>query len=118
MFDIGKRERKPTQSNLNEGALLKRMVLEGKGSNRGKHMKLPKQLRLPRIDDVWTFFDRDRLRELQKVGREGGREGGRKGGKEERIATQATPTHSQHLPLPPSLPPSLLSRWKKIATRT
>lgn len=67
MFDIGKRERRPTQSNLNEGALLKRMAVDGKIGNRGKHMKLPKQLRLPRIDDVWTFYDRERLRELQKV---------------------------------------------------
>ncbi len=31
MFDIGKRERKPTQSNLNEGALLKRMTNDGDG---------------------------------------------------------------------------------------
>lgn len=64
MFDIGKRERKPTQSNLNEGALLKRMVADGDG--RRKQNKLPKQLRLPRIDDSWMFFQRDRLRELQK----------------------------------------------------
>lgn len=55
-------------SNLNPnpptGALLKRMVTDGDG--RRKQNKLPKQLRLPRIDDAWMFFQRDRLKQLHK----------------------------------------------------
>lgn len=40
------------------------MVADGDG--RKRQNKMPKQLRLPRIDDNWMFFQRDRLKELQK----------------------------------------------------
>lgn len=62
LLDMGKRERKPTQSNLNERDLVKKAMDH---EPRRKGSKLPKHLRLPRIDDPWMFFNRERLHELQ-----------------------------------------------------
>lgn len=63
-FDIGKRERKPTQTNLNERDLLKK-AMDHEPRKRGS--KLPKHLRLPRIDDQWMFFNRERLHEIHAI---------------------------------------------------
>lgn len=64
MFDIGKRERKQTQNYTGSGlAEEKRMPM----TEQRKKSKMPKQLRLPRIDDGWMFYNRDRLHEIQRM---------------------------------------------------
>jgi SWI/SNF-related matrix-associated actin-dependent regulator of chromatin subfamily A member 5 len=58
-LDMGKRERKQTQTSHTKKA--------ADGEPRKKHSKLPKHLRLPRIDDSWMFFNRERLHEIQQL---------------------------------------------------
>jgi SWI/SNF-related matrix-associated actin-dependent regulator of chromatin subfamily A member 5 len=64
LFDIGKRERK--DASYNENSLFKQQV-SGDASRRPpkkKAMKLPKHLRLPRMEE-WHMYDREALSAIQ-----------------------------------------------------
>jgi len=66
IFDIGKRERK--EANYNENSLFNRQVALATGpikKKKKKLIRLPKSLRLPRMDD-WQMFDRDTLQKIQE----------------------------------------------------
>ena len=66
IFDIGKRERK--EANYNENSIYKQQMtaLQTSQKKKKKTFKLPKQLRLPRMEE-WQMFDRDRLFAIQEV---------------------------------------------------
>lgn len=65
IFDIGKRERK--EANYNENSIYKQQMtaLQTSQKKKKKTFKLPKQLRLPRMEE-WQMFDRDRLFAIQE----------------------------------------------------
>lgn len=68
IFDLGKRERK--EANYNENSLYQRQVaaLQGNMVNKPKKKKapkLPKHLRLPRMEE-WHMYDRPRLLKIQE----------------------------------------------------
>ena len=65
IFDIGKRERK--EANYNENSIYKQQMtaLQSATKKKKKAFKLPKHLRLPRMEE-WQMFDRDRLFAVQE----------------------------------------------------
>lgn len=66
LFDLGKRERK--EANYNENSLYKQQMsaLHGPSAKpKKKTIKLPKQLRLPRMEE-WQMYDRETLRKIQE----------------------------------------------------
>ena len=65
IFDIGKRERK--EANYNENSIYKQQMtaLQTSQTKKKKTFKLPKHLRLPRMEE-WQMFDRDRLFAIQE----------------------------------------------------
>jgi len=67
IMDMGKRERR-TVANYNENQLYQRQIAALQGpakSRRKKELRLPKFLRLPRLDE-WQMFDRDALNAIQE----------------------------------------------------
>jgi SWI/SNF-related matrix-associated actin-dependent regulator of chromatin subfamily A member 5 len=64
LFDIGKRERK--EANYNENSIYKHQMsaLHTKQPAKKKAFKLPKDLRLPRMEE-WQMFDRESLLKIQ-----------------------------------------------------
>jgi SWI/SNF-related matrix-associated actin-dependent regulator of chromatin subfamily A member 5 len=64
LFDIGKRERK--EANYNENSIYKQQMtaLHTKATTKKKAFKLPKDLRLPRMEE-WQMFDREALFKIQ-----------------------------------------------------
>jgi len=67
IFDIGKRERK--EANYNENSLFQQQISANsfaqKKPKKKKAIKLPKNYRLPRMDE-WQMFDRETLRQIQE----------------------------------------------------
>ncbi len=68
IFDLGKRERK--EANYNENSLYQRQVAAMQGNitqkpKKKKALKLPKHLRLPRMEE-WQMYDRPRLLKIQE----------------------------------------------------
>ena len=68
IFDLGKRERK--EANYNENSLYQRQVAALQGNRvqkpkKKKALKLPKHLRLPRMEE-WHMYDRPRLLKIQE----------------------------------------------------
>merc|ERR1712127_521234 len=66
ILDMGKRERR-TVANYNEDQLYRQQIASNQVRRKErtkKEHKLPKYLRLPRLDE-WQMFDRDALYELQ-----------------------------------------------------
>ena len=70
IFDIGKRERK--EANYNENTLYQQQIaaLQGakpiKPKKKKKDLRLPKHLRLPRMDD-WQMYDKPALQIIHKA---------------------------------------------------
>jgi len=68
ILDMGKRERR-TIANYNENQLYRQQIASKQGApkieRKKKEIKLPKHLRLPRLDE-WQMFDRDALNALQE----------------------------------------------------
>lgn len=64
LFDIGKRERK--EANYNENSIYRQQItsLQTKAPTKKKTLKLPKELRLPRMEE-WQMFDREALFKIQ-----------------------------------------------------
>lgn len=64
LFDIGKRERK--EANYNENSIYKQQMtsLQTKAPAKKKTFKLPKEFRLPRMEE-WQMFDREALFKIQ-----------------------------------------------------
>lgn len=64
LFDIGKRERK--EANYNENSIYKQQMtsLQTKAPIKKKVFKLPKEFRLPRMEE-WQMFDREALFKIQ-----------------------------------------------------
>lgn len=65
LFDIGKRERK--EANYNENSIYKQQMtaLQSKSPKKKKVFKLPKQFRLPRMEE-WQMYDRAALMKIQE----------------------------------------------------
>jgi len=65
IFDIGKRERK--EANYNENSIYRQQMtaLQSAKKKKKKSFKLPKHLRLPRMEE-WQMFNRDRLFVIQE----------------------------------------------------
>lgn len=65
LFDIGKRERK--EANYNENSIYKQQMtaLQTKTPTKKKAFKLPKYLRLPRMEE-WQMYDREALFKIQE----------------------------------------------------
>ena len=68
ILDMGKRERK-TVANYNENKLYQQQMAAGhvptKPKKKKKNFKLPKELRLPRMEE-WQMFNRERLLQIQE----------------------------------------------------
>ncbi len=68
ILDMGKRERR-TVANYNEDQLYRQQIASNqivrKVQKKTKEIKLPKHLRLPRLDE-WQMFDRDTLNSIQE----------------------------------------------------
>lgn len=62
LFDIGKRERR--EANYNENSLFRQQVPTK--PKKKKSFKLPKQLRLPRMEE-WQMYDREALMKIQDM---------------------------------------------------
>jgi SWI/SNF-related matrix-associated actin-dependent regulator of chromatin subfamily A member 5 len=70
IIDMGKRERR-TVANYNENKLYQQQMAAVQGNvvrerKKKKGIKLPKELRLPRMEE-WQMFDRNRLVEIQEI---------------------------------------------------
>jgi SWI/SNF-related matrix-associated actin-dependent regulator of chromatin subfamily A member 5 len=64
LFDIGKRERK--EANYNENSIYKQqMTAMQNRTPKKKSLKLPKHLRLPRMEE-WQMYDRETLLKIQE----------------------------------------------------
>ena len=69
IIDMGKRERR-TVANYNENKLYQQQMAAGQGGiskerKKKKVIKMPKELRLPRMEE-WQMFDRERLLAIQE----------------------------------------------------
>lgn len=68
ILDMGKRERRPV-ANYNEDQLYRQQVASNqitrKAPKKAKEVRLPKHLRLPRLDE-WQMFDREALNIIQE----------------------------------------------------
>lgn len=68
ILDMGKRERR-TVANYNEDQLYRQQIASNqivrKAPKKTKEIKLPKHLRLPRLDE-WQMFDRETLNSIQE----------------------------------------------------